>query len=287
VTVRPAPRVGVVGHAEWVEFAVVDHHPSPGEIVEASEWFEEAAGSGAVAAVQMRKLAGAATMLCALGDDELGTRTERELAGRHGVEVLAARRARPQRRAFTHLAGDRERTITVIGERLVPHGGDPLPWDRVAQLDGVYLTGGDPGAVRAARAARRLVATARAFEAVAEARVELDVLLASAADPGERVDAGRLDPPPRHVVLTAGARGGTWTAVDGRTGAWAAVAPPGPPVDAFGCGDSFAGGLTFGLGAGLGLDGALQIAARCGAWSLSGRGPYGRQLTAAEVPPLR
>jgi ribokinase len=281
------PRVGVVGHVEWVECAVVDRLPSPGEIVQASEWFGVAAGGGGVAAVQMRKLAGAATIVCALGDDELGARTGRELSERHGVEVLAARRARPQRRAFTHLAGDRERTITVIGERLVPHGDDPLPWHRVAELDGVYLTGGDARAVRAARAARRLVASARAIDAVAAAGVELDALVASSADPGERIDAGRLDPPPRHVVLTAGARGGTWTAADGRTGSWAAAEPPGPPVDAFGCGDSFAAGLAFGLGAGLGLEGALEVGARCGAWCLTGRGPYGRQLTAAELPPRR
>jgi ribokinase len=60
------------------------------------------------------------------------------------------------------------------------------------------------------------------------------------------------------------------------------VPPPGAAVDTYGCGDSFAAGLTFGLAAGLGLDAALTLGARCGAWCLAGRGPYGRQLTAAE-----
>ena len=47
------PRVGVVGHVEWVEFAVVDRLPQQGEIVHARECFQAAAGGGAVAAVQL------------------------------------------------------------------------------------------------------------------------------------------------------------------------------------------------------------------------------------------
>src|SRR3954447_21308830 len=52
------PRFAVVGHVEWIEFGRVVHVPAPGEIVEAGDAFEEAAGSGAVAAVQLAKLAG-------------------------------------------------------------------------------------------------------------------------------------------------------------------------------------------------------------------------------------
>jgi ribokinase len=56
---------------------------------------------------------------------------------------------------------------------------------------------------------------------------------------------------------------------------------PGPRKDAFGCGDSFAGGLTYGLADGRGVDEALELAARCGAYCYTGRGPYERQLTDA------
>ena len=49
-------RVAVVGHVEWVDFAVVPRLPRPGEILHAREHWEEAAGGGAVAAVQMAKL---------------------------------------------------------------------------------------------------------------------------------------------------------------------------------------------------------------------------------------
>jgi ribokinase len=195
-----------------------------------------------------------------------------------GVELHAAVHDVPQRRAFAHLDARHERTITVMGERHVPLGGDPLPWDEIASFDAVYFTGGDVAALQAARAARVLVATPRARGTLEAAEVELDVLVASASDAGERLAGDALDPPPRHVVLTEGASGGGWTGVDGATGRWAAAAAPGPPVDAFGCGDTFAAALTYGLGAGLGMARALELAARCGATCLTGRGPYGAQL---------
>ena len=50
--------VGVVGHVEWIEFARVPEVPGPGAIVHASEVWEEPGGGGAVAAVQLAKLAG-------------------------------------------------------------------------------------------------------------------------------------------------------------------------------------------------------------------------------------
>jgi ribokinase len=268
------PRVGVVGHVEWIEFAVVERVPSRGEIVHARAWFAEPAGGGAVAAAWLRELAGASTLFTALGSCELGDRARRELQDRLGVHVYAARRDEPQRRGFTFLDDGAERTITVLGPRCVPRLEDPLPWDALAGFDALYFTGGDADALRAARAARVLVATPRAIEVIREAGVELDVLVGSGNDPGEALDAA-LDPPPRHVVLTAGARGGRWTGADGTTGAWAAAAVPGEPVDSYGCGDSFAAGLTYGLGAGQSLEEALRTGARAGAACLARRGPYG------------
>jgi ribokinase len=270
--------VAVVGHVEWLDFAVVERMPAAGEIVTASSHFEAAAGGGAVAAVQLRKLAGAALFLTALGDDERGTRAAAELRELHGLELHAATRARPQRRAFTHLDARAERTITVLGERLVPHGDDALPWARLAVCDGVYLTGGDGAAARAARTARVLVATARAADALLAGDVAPDVLVASGNDEKERTGLAGLPAPRLVTVLTDGARGGRWEAVDGTSGTWPAASLPGPPVDAYGCGDSFAAGLTYGLAAGIELPAALALAARCGAHCLAGRGPYAAQL---------
>ena len=273
-------RAAVVGHVEWIEFAAVPAMPAAGDIVHAGEVWEEPGGGGAVAAVQLAKLAGAATLYTALGDDELGHRAKRELEA-HGLRVEAVFRPEPQRRAFVHVDAAGERTITVIGERLGPRADDALPWHELNDADAVYLTAGDPGAVHLARAARVLVSTVRGIEVLADAAVELDALVSSGADRGERYEAGRLDPPPRAVVRTAGAAGGSWETASGN-GAYEAVPLPGPVRDAYGCGDSFAAGLTYGLGASLALPAALELAARCGAACLTGRGPYEGQLRGAE-----
>jgi ribokinase len=85
-------------------------------------------------------------------------------------------------------------------------------------------------------------------------------------------------------VRTEGSAGGSWETADGAHGRYAAAAPPGPIVDLYGAGDSFQAGLTFGLARGLGTDAALALAARCGAFAVTGRGPTGGQLTAAGSP---
>ena len=208
-------RAAVVGHIEWCEFAEVPHVPQPGEIVHAAETFEEPAGGGAVAAVQLRKLAGEATLFTAFGDDE---------------------------------------------------------------TDAVYVTAGDVDAVRQARRARTLVATPRGLDTLAEAHVQLDALVSSGRDPGERYSPGDLDPAPKLVVRTLGAAGGEWETASGEQGRWDAAELPGPVRDSYGAGDSFAAGLTYGLGAGWEIAKAVELAARCGAACLTGRGPYEVQL---------
>jgi ribokinase len=273
-------RVAVVGHVEWIEFARVERVPAPGEIVHASEAWGAPAGGGAVAAVQLARLAGECLFLTALGDDALGHRAKRELEAL-GVRVEAAWRKEPQRRAFVYLDADAERTITVMGERLGPRGNDPLPWDELDDVEAVYFTAGDPGAVKAARAARTLVATVRARDALADAHVRLDALVSSADDAGERYKPGDIDPPPLLVVRTAAAGGGSFVAAGGRGGKWAAAPLPGLPVDTYGAGDSFAGGLTYGLAEGRSVEQAVALGARCGAACVTGRGPYEGQLRKA------
>jgi ribokinase len=271
-------RVAVVGHLEWCEFAEVPHVPRPGEIVHAARTFQAPGGGGAVAAVQLRKLAGSATLFTAFGDDETGHRAHAELE-ELGVEIEGGFRPETQRRAFVHLDEDAERTITVLGPRLGPRGADPLAWDGLDETDAVYLTAGDVEAVRQARRARTLVATPRGLATLADAHVELDALVASGRDRGELYRPGDLDPAPRVVVRTLGAAGGEWETDSGERGKWGPAELPGPPRDAYGCGDSFAAGLTYGLGAGWKIERAVELAARCGAVCLTGRGPYEAQLT--------
>jgi ribokinase len=269
-------RVGVVGHVEWVDFAVVPRLPHLGEILHVPEFWAEAAGGGAVAVVQMVKLTGGATFVTALAGDDHGRRTAEQLAAQ-GVTVHAAPRPGEQRRGFTYLTNDGERTITVLGERFVPHGDDPLPWSELDEIDGIYFTGGDAGALQAARRAKVLVATPRADRALVESGVTLDVLVHSGNDKDEAVDPATLDPPPRTIVTTLGGHGGRWDGEAG-SGTWESEPLPGPRADAYGAGDSFAAGLTTGLAAGLPIADAVQLGARCGAANMTGRGPYAGQL---------
>lgn len=276
-------RVAVIGHLEWVEFARVTRVPRAGEIVHSQGSFAEPAGGGAVAAVQLARLGGECTFYTALGDDGLAAHAMDRLEAL-GVGVEAAiRSGKPTRRAFTFIDDTAERTITTLGERLEPGIDDPLPWDELESMAAVYFTAGDAESLRAARAAGTLVATTRISERLVAATVALDAAVGSAGDPGERYRP--LQPPPRYVVATAGARGGTWLGAGAERGTWSPAPVPGPAVDAYGAGDSFAAGLTYALGEGRGIGSALALAARCGATCITGHGPYEHQLSRADLEP--
>ena len=270
----PRMRVAVVGHVEWVEFVRVERVPKPGEIVQATDLWGEAAGGGGVASVQLGRMAGSSTLLTALGQDELGGAALAQLTGL-GVLVEAARHSEPQRRGFTFVDDTGERTITIIGEKHVPRGADPLPWEELAEADGVYFVSGDADAARAARQARVLVATARSLPVLAESGVELDALVRSARDPGERYQRGDLKPQPRLVVATAGTEGGQWGTADCGAGSYQPAPLDGPVVDAYGAGDSFAAGLTYALARGDDVEAAIAFAASCSASALGRRGAHG------------
>jgi len=262
--------LAVVGHVEWVQFARVERYPRAGEITHAVDVWEEPAGGGAVAAVQLANLNGGVHFFTSLGDDELGQRARAELE-RRGVLVHASPSGEPQRRAFTHVDDTGERTITVLGRKLLPSGEDSaLPWEELLRCDAVYFVSGDVAAVRAARHSRVLVATSRELATLRRAGEELDVLVGSAEDVGEQFEHGELDPAPRTVVTTSGALGG-WVRPGGP---FRAVPPPGPVEDTYGCGDAFAAGLAFALGEGRSMEDAVAFGARCGASALTGRGAY-------------
>jgi ribokinase len=269
-------RAAVVGHVEWLEFVPVEEVPRPGEIVHADESWEQAAGGGSVAAVQLSKLADSVDFFTAVGNDEHGELARAELTAR-GITVHATAIDGLQRSGFVFLDDAGERTITTIGRKLHPRGhDDTLPWHELARCDCVYLCAGDADAVLHARRARVLVATARELATLRQASVELDALVSSGKDDAERYQTGQLDPEPRLVVTTSGALGG-WAQPGGP---YSAAPLPRDPVDAYGAGDCFASGLGFALAAGLEGVEALDFASRCGAGALAGPGVH------AEVVPL-
>ncbi|HEU4831210.1 MAG TPA: PfkB family carbohydrate kinase [Actinomycetota bacterium] len=275
-------RSAVVGHVEWIEFAHVDRVPRAGDIVHATESWEEPGGGGGVSAVQLARLAGDCIFYTALGDDERGAWSRRRLADL-GVRVEAATRDEPTRRGVVFVDANGERTITTLGRRLEPTTADNLPWNELEDVDAVYFTAGDVAALREARRARRLVATSRVSELLTESDLHLDAVVGSGNDPAEAFDPERLTHPPDLVVRTDGVHGGRFEIRGGPVGAYEQVAPPGLVVDTYGAGDSFAAGLTFALGAGMDTRSALALAARCGAWCAAGRGPFGNQLTASDL----
>ena len=198
------------------------------------------------------------------------------------MTVYAAPREGLHRRGFVHLDDDHERTITILGERIVPHGDDDLPWERLGDVDGVYFTGGDVGALEQARRARKVVATPRARTTRC---ARLGVSSTRSCDrpwtPASSTPRSALDPAPDIVVSTAGKEGGEWVGEDRTSGRWQAAQLPGPPQDAYGAGDSFAAGLTYGLAAGMAIDAGRSLPA--GAYKLAGRAAYDGQLTAADL----
>ena len=267
-----ALNLAVIGHQEWVTFLEVDCLPQPGRISRACRSLEEPAGAGAVVAVQLARLTGRRVLFfTALGSDAIGQRSEQRLR-ELGVEPVIAWREIPSRRGISLMDPGGDRAITVIGDRLTPCAQDALGWERLADCDGVFVSATDAAGLRLARQARVLTATPRLrLPVLQEASVPLDALIGSGLDPSEQLPEGTPDPAPRVRIATEGAEGGLVSP----GGRYAPEPLPGPLVESYGCGDSFAAGVTAGLAAGWEVADAVRLGARCGAACATRFGPYG------------
>lgn len=268
----PPLQLAVVGHVEWVTFLAVDTLPAAGRIGHSRRELEEPAGGGAVVAVQLARLLGRPVpFFTALGRDAIGERAAQRL-GDLGLELHVAWRESPTRRAISFVDGQGDRSITVIGERLTPAAADPLPWDRLAACDGVFVTAADAEALVHCRGASVLAVTPRlGLPLLQRAAVPIDALIGSGLDPGEAVPEGALDPLPALRIATEGGAGGV--AIPG--GRFSAPTLSAEAVDSYGCGDSFAAGVTAGLAAGWSVEQATSLGCHCGAACISRFGPYG------------
>jgi ribokinase len=206
---------------------------------------EEPAGGGAVVAVQQARLTGQrVSFFTALGRDAIGRQSAERLTAL-GLDLQVAWRDGPSRRGVSFVDASGERTITVIGDRLTPGAADPLDWRQLADCDGAFITAADVAALKICRQARWLGATPRLRLAVLQAAgIGLDALIGSGLDPGE-------------------------------------AALPSPLVDSYGCGDSFAAGVTAGMAAGWTVEQAVSLGCHCGAACAGGLGPYASQLRLA------
>jgi ribokinase len=255
-----ALKVAVIGHVEWTRIAHVERVPIAGDVIHSDLVWEGAAGGGAVAAVQLAKLAGR----------------------RDGARFLTPPQETliliPTREAVSLVDATGERTTITIGDRLQPGPDDPLPWDVLADYHAIYFAAGDPDVLRWARAAGKLVVTSRELLTAAAAAVPLDAMVGSARDAAERYNPNLLFPPPNLLVSTDGEAGGYYSMPGAPVCAYPPMPPPGPIVDSYGVGDSFAAALTFGLAAFADVRDALALAAQCGATSVTGSGPYAGQM---------
>lgn len=276
----PDLRLAVVGHVEMVTFLRVPSLPHAGSITRASQGMDLPAGGGAVVAVQMARLTGrSVAFFTALGRDHAGQKAARDLEAL-GLELHVAWREAPTRRAVSWVDGQGERTITVLGDRLMPCGDDPLPWSDLREYAGVFVTATDAQGLRLSRRSPVVAATPRVrWPVLLESEVVLDALVGSALDPAEAPPPKGPAPPAERVIATEAGAGSTATP----GGMFQAPLLRGIPVDAYGAGDSFAAGFCSALAADWPLPEAISLGSHCGAACLLGFGPYASQLHREEL----
>lgn len=272
----PALKLAVIGHVEHITIGRVEALPLAGEIAHLTRPRVFPGGGGGVAFYQLLNSDAEVLLYTAIGDDDAGRFVEAHLATTK-ARVFAARRSSGHTRDVVMVTPGGQRTIIVVGEPLHPKRTDPLPWDELGSCDAVYFTAQDPDALRAARAARVLVVTARRRAALIESGVTPDVVVGSLGDPRERSTLADYPKPPRALVLTDGARGGQIETAAG-IAHFAPAPPPDQIVGSYGAGDSFAAALTYALAHDKSPLEAAGYAARYGAAVLAGLIPLDVQL---------
>lgn len=272
-----ALRIAVVGHVEYVTLGRTDGVLKPGDIIHLRDTRFLPAGGGGLAFAQLCQSDAEVHLFTAVGHDEAARAVEERIrVTPEHVHVHAARRAVDHPRVVVLVDAEGRRTILVTAEPLQPVATDPLPWSILAGCDAVYFTGADPESLRLARAARRLIVTARRSAALRTAAVAPDVILGSVSDPRENAPLDAYDPCPGALVLTDGPR----PVRIFRHGSTALVEPPPAPARVlgdYGAGDSFAGALTFFLAHGLSIEEGCHRAGPHGAAVLGGIDPIEMQ----------
>lgn len=269
-------KIGVIGHVEHVTIGRVEALPRAGDIAHLEDVEVIPGGGGGIAFHQLLRSPAEVHLFTAIGADEAGRHVEAQLAAT-GAMVHAAHRAGPHTRDVVMIDPGGERTIVVVGQPLHPTHEDALDWSLLAGLDLVYFTAQDPELLRRARRARRLVVTARRRRVLTAAGVEADIVVGSRLDPLETGERATYAVPPRALVLTEGAAGGTVETAEG-VARFAAPALDRVTGGAYGAGDSFAGALCFYAAAGVDSLAAAERAAPFGAAVLAAINPLRTQL---------
>ena len=261
----------VVGHVEWINFLKVDQLPKPGVISHSEKSLEYPAGGGSIIAKILSELSlNQIHFFTALGKDDYGDKCFKILSSM-GIKLHVAWREKPTRRGFSLIDAQGERAITVIGERLAPNYKDKLDWDILKKMDGIFITASDSEIFKMARLASILCTTPRVgLDVINKSNVFLDGLIGSNLDPGEVFSFSELSLKPKYIIKTEGENGGLIFP----GGRYEALKNKKLKIDSYGCGDSFAAGILYGLASKWDIDKSLNLAKVLGRDASQFFGPY-------------
>ena len=265
-------KFAVIGHIEWINFLKVDSLPKPGIITHAKKSLELPAGGGALIAKTLYELPNNEIhFFTSLGKDYYGEKSF-EFFERIGMNLHVAWRSEATRKGFSLVDNNGERSITIIGKRLAPSFNDDLDWNILCDMDGIFITAGDINLLKKARGANILCTTPRlGINLINQSKVNLDALIGSNLDPDESFLLSDLKKKPSFIIKTEGEKGGI-TIPGGR---FKAINNNNNlEVDSYGCGDSFAAGILYGLTASWTIEKALKLGTVLGRNCIEHFGPY-------------
>ncbi len=264
-------KFAVIGHIEWINFLKVDLLPKPGIICRANRSLELPAGGGALIAKTLYELSNNEIhFFTSLGKDYYGKKSF-EFFEKIGINLHVAWRSEATRKGFSLIDKNGERSITTIGKRLAPSHNDNLDWNILRDMDGIFITAGDNNLFKKAREANILCTTPRVgIDLINQSKVSLDALIGSNLDPDESFLLSDLNKTPRYIIKTEGEHGGIY--IPG--GRFKAINNNDIKIDSYGCGDSFAAGILYGLAGNWPIEKALKLGKVLGRNCVEHFGPY-------------
>ena len=264
-------RFAVVGHVEWINFLEVDCLPKAGLISHSKRSLELPAGGGSVIAKTLREITtGDVHFFTSLGNDFHGMQTK-EIFEKMGIHLHVAWRNYPTRKGFSLIDKSGERSITIVGDRLAPSSKDNLNWNLLKEMDGIFITAGDEYIFKESRSCPILCTTPRVgIQIINKSQVFLDALIGSNLDPDENYCLSDLTKMPKLIIKTEGENGGFL--IPG--GRFKAICNDIPIIDSYGCGDSFAAGILFGLASKWNIEKTVKLGTVLGGNCIGNFGPY-------------
>ena len=140
---------------------------------------------------------------------------------------------------------------------------------------GIFITASDSEIFKMARSASILCTTPRVgLNTINKSNVLLDGLIGSNLDPGEVFSFSELSAKPKYTIKTEGEKGGKIFP----GGRYEALKNKKLKIDSYGCGDSFAAGILYGMASKWDIDKSLNLAKILGRNASEFFGPYEKKI---------